>query len=159
MTYIDRLKADGIDYYYHNHAMEFRKFDGKYMLDIIRDHSNLGFELDTHWLHVGGQNPVDVIKQYAGRIRLLHLKDYRIVPPNMSFQEMRKLGINPQMGSVQFAEVGAGSLDMKGCIDTGLAGGAEFFLIEMDTTYERTPIESLQISYDNLCAMGYGDWF
>lgn len=41
-------------------------------------HQNLGFELDIHWIHRGGENPVEFIKKYAGRIRLLHLKDYRI---------------------------------------------------------------------------------
>ena len=59
--YIPRLKADGIDYYYHNHAQEFRKFDGEYVLDILRDNSPIDFELDIHWVHAGGRNPVDVI--------------------------------------------------------------------------------------------------
>lgn len=59
--------------------MEFARYNGKYLLDIIKDNTkNLGFELDIHWIHRGGENPVEFIKKYAGRIRLLHLKDYRI---------------------------------------------------------------------------------
>lgn len=157
--YAERLKKDGIDYYYHNHALEFCKFDGKYLLDILREHSGLGFEIDIHWVQVGGRNPVDVLKEYAGSIKLVHLKDYRIVPSNRDMRELFTAGINPQMAAVQFAEIGEGNLNIKGCIDAGLEGGAEYFLIEMDTTYGRSPFESLAISRDNLCRMGYQDWF
>jgi len=157
--YAKRLKEDGIDYYYHNHAFEFQRFDGEYMLDIMRDNSSIGFELDIHWIHTGGQNPIKVIKQYAGRVRLLHLKDYRIVYPNVDLNEMRKQGINPQYLGIQFAEIGEGTLDIAGCIQAGLESGSEYFLIEQDRTYDRDPLESLRISRDNLIKLGYADWF
>ena len=32
-----KLKEDGITLYYHNHHVEFRKYDGKFLLDIIRE--------------------------------------------------------------------------------------------------------------------------
>lgn len=157
--YVERLKADGIDYYYHNHALEFQKFDGKYLMDIIRERSGLGFEIDIHWVQIGGKDPVAVLKQYAGSIKLVHLKDYRIVPSKKDTRELFEAGINPQIAAVQFAEIGEGNLDIPGCIEAGLAGGAEYFLIEMDTTYNLSPLESLKISHDNLCRMGYADWF
>ncbi len=157
--FCDRLKADGLDYYYHNHAFEFQKFEGKTMLEILRDESHIDFELDIHWIHTGGADPVKVIHDFAGRIRLLHLKDYRIVYPQVDLNEVRKLGFNPQYLAIQFAEIGEGTLDIKGAIDAGLAGGSEYFLIEQDRTYDRDPFESLAISRDNLIKMGYGDWF
>ncbi len=86
--YVERLKADGIDYYYHNHSLEFRKFDGKYLLDIIREKSGLGFEIDIHWVQVGGRDPVQLLKEYAGSIKLVHLKDYRIVPCKKDMREL-----------------------------------------------------------------------
>ena len=73
----ERLGEHGIDLYYHNHHVEFVKYDGQYLLDIIKDNTKkMGFELDIHWIHRGGENPVTFINKYAGRIRLLHLKDY-----------------------------------------------------------------------------------
>ena len=48
---------------------------------------------------------------------------------------------------------------VKECIQAGLEGGSEYFLIEQDDTYGRDPFDSLRISRDNLIAMGYGDWF
>lgn len=162
-----RLKAEGIDLYYHNHHVEFVKYDGQYLLDIIRDNApNMGFELDTHWIHFGGEDPVSFIKKYAGRIRLLHLKDYRIGEmqlPEGGLDMTKKESIMKFMGGfksvVQFAEVGEGTLPIQACIEAGLAGGAEYFLVEQDDCYGRDPFESLKISHDNLVKMGFGDWF
>ena len=60
---------------------------------------------------------------------------------------------------IEFAEVGEGSLPVKECIEAGLAGGSEYFLIEQDDTYGRDPFESLKISRDNLIKLGFADWF
>lgn len=156
-----RLKEHDIDLYYHNHHVEFTKYDGEYLLDIIKDTTkHMGFELDVHWIQRGGENPVNFIKKYAGRIRLLHLKDYRIgevkIPEGDFTVEKFMSAFN---NIVEFAEVGEGSLPVKECIEAGLEGGSEYFLIEQDTTYGRDPFESLKISRDNLIRLGYEDWF
>ncbi|MBP9999914.1 MAG: sugar phosphate isomerase/epimerase, partial [Clostridiales bacterium] len=121
----------------------------------------MGFELDIHWIHRGGENPVDFINRYAGRIRLLHLKDYRIaqmqLPEDGKF-DMAAFGAQFN-NLVQFAEVGEGNLPIKECIEAGLACGSEYFLIEQDDTYGRDQFESLRISRDNLIKLGYKDWF
>lgn len=157
----ERLGEHGIDLYYHNHHVEFVKYDGQYLLDIIRDSTRkMGFELDIHWIHRGGENPVEFIGRYAGRIRLLHLKDYRIAQlpvPGQGF-DMKEFFSN-FYNLVEFAEVGEGNLPIRECMEAGLAGGSEYFLIEQDDTYGRDPFESLKISRDNLIAMGYKDWF
>lgn len=165
--YACMLKEHGIDLYYHNHHFEFTKYNGQYLLDIIKDNTQyMGFELDTHWIHHGGENPVEFIKQYAGRIRLLHLKDFRIgkfkePEGGLDMSNMDSvMKMYAQMSSlIEFAEVGEGSLDIPGCIQAGLEGGSEYFLVEQDLTYGRDPFESLKISHDNLVKMGYGDWF
>lgn len=157
----ERLGEHGIDLYYHNHHVEFIKYDGEYLLDIIKDNTKkMGFELDIHWIQRGGENPVDFINRYAGRIRLLHLKDYRIVPfkmPEGPFDAAKFM--QAFTGVVQFAEVGEGNLPIKACIEAGLAGGSEYFLIEQDDCYGRDPFDSLKISRDNLIKLGYEDWF
>lgn len=156
-----RLKEHGIDLYYHNHHIEFVKYDGEYLLDIIKNNTKyMGFELDIHWIHRGGENPVEFIKKYDGRIRLLHLKDYRIAEVKLP-----EGGYNPDTfmqaftSNIQFAEVGEGNLPIKECMETALACGSEYFLIEQDDTYGRDPFESLKISRDNLIKLGYEDWF
>ncbi len=152
----DRLKEHGISFYYHTHHFEFAQFDGEYVLDIIRDNSSkIGFELDVHWIWRGGLDPVKFIKGYAGRVKLLHLKDYRIGHLDLSGGDFGK----SMAGIVEFAEVGEGSLDMKSIIEVGLASGAEYLIVEQDQTYGRDPFESLQISRDNLIKLGYKDLF
>ena len=160
----ERLAEQGIDLYYHNHHVEFVKYDGEYLMDIIREHTKkLGFELDVHWIQRGGENPVRYIEKFAGRIRLLHLKDYRIAfdPPTVT--DPKDFG--PaffkafHVEAVQFAEVGEGNLPMKEIIDTGLRCGSEYFLIEQDQQYGRDPYDCLITSRDNLAALGFKDWF
>ena len=165
--YALKLKEDGIDLYYHNHHVEFVRYDGEFLLDIIRANAPaLGFELDSHWIHRGGQDPVKFIKKYAGSIRLVHLKDYRIgeMPiPEGGVDFTSKEGMMKFMSNftniVQFAEVGEGTLDMPAIIQAGLEGGGEYFLVEQDDCYGRDPFDSLKISHDNLVKMGFGDWF
>lgn len=160
-----KLKQEGIDLYYHNHHVEFTRYDGKFLIDIIKENTqDLGFEIDVHWVYRGGEDPVDFINRYAGRIRLLHLKDYRIGEvkmPDCSFadKEFMQKFMAAFTGIVEFAEVGEGTLDIPACIQAGLAGGSEYFLVEQDDCYGRDPFESLKISHDNLVNMGYADWF
>ncbi len=161
-TMAERLAQHGIELYYHNHHIEFQKYEGEYLLDIIKNNtSKLGFELDVHWIHRGGENPIQVIRNYAGRISLLHLKDYRIGQIDMSALSSGDMSKFMQAFSnvIEFAEVGEGSLDMKGIIDAGLDSGSQYFLIEQDDVYGRDPFDCLKTSADNLRKLGYGDWF
>ena len=164
--YACQLKEHGIDLYYHNHHFEFVRHGGKFLMDIIKENTkHLGFELDIHWIHRGGMDPVKFINQYAGRIRLLHLKDYRITAMEMeenadfSTKEGMMKAYAAMNNIVQFAEVGEGTLDIPACIEAGLAGGSEYFLVEQDLSYGRDPFDCLKTSHDNLVKMGYGDWF
>ena len=152
-----KLKEYGIDLYFHTHHFELAMHNGKTVLDILKDHGdNYGFELDIHWIQRGGFNPVKVIENYDGRVRLLHLKDYRV---NGAKYAQLGMGGDSLNAIVEFAEVGEGSLPIAECIETGIRCGCEFFFIEQDKTYDRTPLEAVKISYENLCAMGYADMF
>ena len=156
-----KLADEGIKLYYHNHHIEFRKFDGRTMLDIIRENADmLGFELDVHWVHRGGYDPATVIRQYAGKVELIHLKDYRIggIAPE-AFAALGKGDFKTFMGEfrnvVQFAEVGEGTLDMKGIIEASLESGAQQFFIEQDELYGREVFDVLTTSRNNLNKLGY----
>jgi len=157
-----QLAKHGIELYYHNHHVEFEKYDGEYLLDIMRNNtSKLGFELDVHWIHRGGANPVDFVKKYSNRVSLLHLKDYRIGCMDLEGLDPKDMGKFMQRFTdvVEFAEVGEGSLDMKSIIDAGLESGSQYFLVEQDNQYGRDPFDCLRTSSDNLKKLGYGDWF
>ena len=160
-----QLAAEGISLYYHNHHVEFAKFDGRFMLDVIADAApDLGMEIDVHWVHRGGQDPVTTLAQFAGRVKLVHLKDYRIgaLPP--AAMELLDAGdfagfMAAFRDLVQFAEVGQGTLDWPAIVDQALASGAEYLFVEQDDTYGRDPFESLAMSRDHLMSLGYSHLF
>jgi sugar phosphate isomerase/epimerase len=156
-----RLKEEGLGLYYHNHHVEFAKYDGEYILDIMAKESDptyLGFELDVHWLQRGGVNPLEWIKKLAGRTKIIHIKDYRIAQTLDLSGGME--GIMRAMSDmVQFAEIGEGNLDMKAIIDLAGETGVEHIFIEQDNTYGKDPFESLEISARNLRNLGYEDRF
>lgn len=156
-----RLKEQGLELYYHNHHVEFAKYDGKYIMDIMAEESDpeyLGFELDVHWLQRGGVNPLEWIKKLEGRTKILHIKDYRISQTLDLSGGME--GIMRSMADmVKFAEIGEGNLDMKAIIDLAGETGVEHIFIEQDDTYGRDPFESLEISANNLRKLGFDDRF
>ncbi|WLQ08534.1 sugar phosphate isomerase/epimerase family protein [Arthrobacter oryzae] len=163
--YAERLQEQGIGLYYHNHHIEFAKFDGKYMLDVIAENSPaMGMEIDVHWVQRGGLDPVRTLEKYAGRTAMVHLKDYRIGQmPEASFGMLESGDFAGFMAEfrnvVQFAEVGEGNLDFASIIPAAEAAGAQYMLVEQDELYGRTVWDALQTSYDNLTAMGHSNLF
>lgn len=160
-----RLQEHGIGLYYHNHHIEFAKYDGAYLLDIIADRAPLmGLEIDVHWVQRGGLDPVTTLKKYADRVAMVHLKDYRVGQvPTEAFEALgrgdREAFMTAFTGVVQFAEVGEGNLDFPAIIEASESIGARYLLVEQDEQYGRTPLECLQTSFDNLVAMGYRHLF
>lgn len=160
-----RLADEGIALYYHNHHVEFAKVDGRYLLEIIAENSpHVGIELDAHWIARGGLDPARVIGQYAGRVRMVHLKDYRIGMPDADVIDAFERGDHATWatawnGLVQFAEVGEGNLDWPGIIDASIRSGAEYLLVEQDELYGRTVWEALEISHRNLTELGFAELF
>lgn len=158
-----RLTEEGIKLYYHTHHIEFQRFDGKFLLDIMKENtSQLGFELDVHWIHRAGVDPVSFIKQYKDRVSLIHLKDYRIGNLDVTEEDLKDMGnfFNKFVNLIEFAEVGGeGNLNMPAIMEASLEAGAKYFLIEQDDTYGRDPFDCLYDSAENLRKMGYADWF
>jgi len=134
----EKFKAAGIQLCYHNHAHEFKEYEGHKAIDIIlanSKHDALMWQLDTFWVKTGGVEPQDYIRKYAGRVPLLHLKD-------------RTAGENPT-----FAEVGAGTLNWTEIFSAADEAGTQWYIVEQDSC-QRPPMESIKISFDNLKKMG-----
>lgn len=163
--YASKLKEEGINLYYHNHHVEFRKYDGKFLLDIIAEECpELGFEIDLHWVQRGGANPIDVLNKHAGRTELVHLKDYRIGEISDDAFESLENGDTMSFYSaftntIEFAELGQGSMDYKPIIETALDTGVRYLLVEQDMLYGRDPFDCLADSRVHLIELGYKDLF
>lgn len=163
--YAKKLKDEGIKLYYHNHHIEFVRYEGKYLLDIIAEEApDLGFELDIHWIQRGGANPVEILSQYKGRVDLVHLKDYRVNPIPQEAIDGLFRGEMDEFGkyfynNVEFAELGQGSLDLPTIIQAAIDAGARYLLVEQDDTYGRDPFDSLTDSHKWLVDNNYSDLF
>lgn len=158
-----RLRDQELTLSYHNHHIEFTRYDGKYLLDHIADGApSLALELDMHWVARGGLDPVRTLELYGERVAMVHLKDYRIGRiPAEAFDQLKSGDVAGFMqaftGVVQFAEVGEGNLDWRSIIPTAQRLGIEHLFVEQDQLYGRTPLEALETSHTNLVAMGFAD--
>ncbi len=128
----------------------------------MRDNTEkIGFEIDVHWVQRGGDNPVEFIKGYKGKLELLHLKDYVIAEPDFSACAPGDMAgfFKAFTDVVRFGAVGEGSLDFPAIIKAGIETGAKYMFIEQDDTYGKDPFDCLELSCNNLINMGYGDMF
>lgn len=112
-----KMAAAGITLAYHNHAIEFIRFGGRSMLDIIYDEApELEAEIDTFWVQAGGGNPVSWINRMAGRMEVLHIKDF---------------GVSDNRNRLMMP-VGSGNLEWNAIINAAEAGGVKWFVVEHD---------------------------
>lgn len=156
--YVQKLKEEGLKLYLHNHHREFMKVDGQYVIDIVREHCpEAGFELDVFWIQRGGETPQEYIKNFNGKLDLLHLKDYKIINKQKEKVSEEEKSKNPDIyfDVVRFAEVGEGNLHMKEIIEVSKTLGTKYLIIEQDQTYGSDKYECYKKSIDNLAKMGY----
>ena len=74
------LKDNGITFCYHNHGYEFHPYENGTLFDYIvknTDPQYVSFEMDILWAQHGGADPVDLLKKYGSRFKLMHLKDLK----------------------------------------------------------------------------------
>jgi sugar phosphate isomerase/epimerase len=124
-----RLRAHGIHFHYHNHDFELKMIEGRRIFDWILDAAaprNLGCQADVYWVHAGGKNPGEFIREQGRRIRLLHLKDEK------------EIGGGP----VNFPEVFSAAESI---------GAVEWYVVEVEK-YKHTPLESVRLSFEQLQA-------
>ncbi len=73
---IPKLKAEGIELGYHNHAHEFIPTEeGIYIHSELQNRTNLFFEVDTYWAFVAGKDPIAELERLGDRVKMVHLKD------------------------------------------------------------------------------------
>lgn len=136
-------KALGVRMCYHNHAFEFEPMQGTTPFDTLlkeTDRNLVSLELDVFWVSVAGHNPVELIRQHANRIALVHLKDKSANFP---------VRYNEQVPADTFKEVGRGSIDFPEILRAATKAGVNHFFVEQDKT-PGNPLDSLKISYDYL---------
>ncbi|MBV9885868.1 MAG: sugar phosphate isomerase/epimerase, partial [Acidobacteria bacterium] len=124
------------------HAFEFKPVAEGTGLELLLSQTQKGLvslELDIFWASVAGHDPVELLKTYAGRILLLHLKDKA---PGLAVQ------YDERVPPTTFKEVGNGSIDIPAVLSASDAAGVRHYFVEQDQTPD--PIASLRQSYKYL---------
>jgi len=133
------VKDSGMTFGYHNHELEFMKFNGIRAIDrLIEECPDLYIILDVFWVQAGGANPSEYLEKLKGRIKIVHFKDFRV-----------------QGRTRQFAEIGEGNLDWKDIIPRCVKNGIPYAVIEQDADFLVGPFESLATSRKFIAESGY----
>lgn len=73
-----KVKANGLQLLWHNHDKEFHEMEDSLPFDYLMKNTDkklVQCEMDIYWVKKGGCDPLSVLKKYAGRIPVLHVKD------------------------------------------------------------------------------------
>ena len=139
---IEKLKASGIRFGYHNHWHEYLKdpSTGVKGYDLLIDEGapDLHMLVDTYWINHAGASPETLLKRCSGRIAMVHLKDKEYVHGE----------------GMVMAPVGEGNLDWPEILSACEAGGTEWLIVEQDTC-RRDPFDCLRSSRKYLRSLGY----
>lgn len=139
-------KATGLIFGYHNHEMEFARVipGGKEMFfgrrafggnqpegtEVIYDKflrqtdpELVIFELDVYWAVMGQNDPVEYMKKYPNRIRLLHIKDKEVLGQSgmmnfeKIFEQLYRYNIQDYFVELEGISSGKQFEGVKGCVD------------------------------------------
>ncbi|GAB4110628.1 MAG: sugar phosphate isomerase/epimerase [Phycisphaeraceae bacterium] len=132
----DTLAGSGLTLCYHNHDFEWgTDSSGRRGIDVLFGSDKLQSELDLYWVAKAGDEPLQWMKKLAGRLPLLHVKD---------------MDDTPEKG---FAEVGTGVLDFDTLIGAAESCGVKYLIVEQDSNWKQSPMESARIGLENLSGM------
>jgi sugar phosphate isomerase/epimerase len=107
--------ANGMKFSYHNHDFEYALLDGKPAIFTLQEYLDpgIGYELDTYWIKVAGQDPAVVTAMMGAKSPLIHIKD------------------GPATKEADMTAVGDGVVDVPAIIAAGKPY-TEWLIVELD---------------------------
>ena len=116
---LEKIKANGMVFNYHNHDFEFQPLDnGMLLFDYMIENTDpevFHFTPDVGWIDFAGCDPVAYLKKLAGRVDVCHFKDYKIID-----------------GERKFVTLGEGEVDLKACYDACAELEVPYIVYEQD---------------------------
>ncbi len=158
------LKDAGIKLLYHNHDFEFEKINGEYIIDNLYTELQsdvIDPEFDTCWVHYAGENPCKYIEKYAGRVEVIHLKDfvcknlgggpvYALIDKDGKEQKAE----SKEDSGFEFRPVGSGIQNFPAILESAEKSGTEIVIVEQDSFVDITPLEAVKKSREYLKTLG-----
>ena len=140
--------AEGIRFAYHNHGYGLQATGGVVPFEVMIDATDpqtVFLEMDIFWTKAGRANPVEYLRKYRGRYRMMHLKDMKELQyfAGDGGDAGQWMALFPNMASA-----GAGVLDLDAIVSAALETGVEHFFVEQDMV--ANPETALKESLDYL---------
>jgi sugar phosphate isomerase/epimerase len=139
----EKVHAAGMKFAYHNHTPEFRSENGIMFYDeLLRstDPAKVAMELDCGWAEVAGQNPVDLLKHYPTRIKMLHVKDFKLTA-----------AVTPATAPPS-TELGRGTIDYRPIFEAAKKASIEHAFVEQEE-FDMPAMAALKIDADYMRAL------
>jgi sugar phosphate isomerase/epimerase len=150
-------KAAGLRTGYHNHHFEFLPLaDGGIGEEILLQNTNpelVDFELDLYWNVKAGQQPAAWFTKYAGRFKLVHIKDlYTEAKVKEIDAKEKATGFWPAGAST---ELGKGRIDFPSVLSDAKKAGVEYFIVEQERFDGSTPLASAKLDAEYMNAFRF----
>ena len=137
-------KAAGVQLGYHNHQREFQRIHGtkQTWLEAFyagTDSKTVCAEIDLHWVTRGGGSPVAWINRVAGRMPVVHFKDFALTADAVPHE----------------CAIGDGNLDWPAIIEACRKTGVRWYSVEEDNPFPGHNIfDDIKSSFDYLKSLG-----
>jgi sugar phosphate isomerase/epimerase len=146
-----RASALGVRFTYHNHGYGWTELAGQIPLRVVLDRVDprlVAMEMDLFWILAGGADPVELLRTYQGRYRLMHIKDMkqRVRFRGDGGDPAQWMELFPQM-----TDAGSGVLDLPAILSQAKRSGVEHFFVEQDLA--ASPDQALRQSYRYLSSL------
>lgn len=181
-----KLRKYGLKGVIHNHGEELCFLDEekkeKRIYDFLMEHTDpelIGFELDVGWVVRAGVDPVALLKQYAGRFPLLHMKECAYAAEDFDDLEhfphrVLEMGKPKMVNGVPYfseeqkaildnsrkwnVELGGGIVDFPAIIRAAEAQGCEAYVNEREYYHLKSvpdsdPVKCAELDYQYLRAL------
>jgi sugar phosphate isomerase/epimerase len=136
----EQIKKAGLQFAYHNHNLEFRKFGDTTGYDTLlsrTDPALVKLELDCGWMVSTGRDPADYLTRYPDRYVMLHVKDLKQAPPNTELK-------------IQGADLGTGIIDWPRLFATASKDKIAAAYVEQEPPFPQSSLQSIQTDFDYL---------
>lgn len=134
------MKKEGLVLLYHNHGIEFERYNKKLGLEILFENANpdiLGMEIDTYWVQYGGGDPAYWIEKFTNRMPICHFKDMGIKD-------------NTQI----MMPIGEGNLNWQAILKACEKAGVTYAMVELDQAPLYSIWDAIKISLENMKSWG-----
>ncbi len=139
----EQINVADMNFAYHNHTPEFRSENGVMFYDeLLRltDPAKVAMELDCGWAAVAGQKPGTLLTRYRDRIKMLHVKDFKLTPATTP------------ANAPPSTELGHGTIDYRPIFAAARKADIKHLFVEQEE-FDMPPMEALKIDADYIRRM------